>query len=227
MRHRAHARTADRPDRPDRHARRGPAGRVGTGARLAALASVALMLTSAVALGSAVTDAGTVAPSPAAAAPPEPGRGATGQSTAPTRPHPAVTHTPGAAVSAAGRWRTVLAGLDHRRARSYAAAEPGPLRSVYVRGSSALRRDRRLLAHYARRGLRVRGLRMHVADLRVRTARPGRVVLLVRDRVAGGVVVGDGRRRALRHDDLDRRLLTLRRVDRGVWLVAAVRGVPR
>jgi hypothetical protein len=151
-------------------------------------------------------------------------------------PRPAAGTEPPAATATgqwtAGHWATVLAGLDRRRARAYAAGDPALLRAVYVRGSAALRRDQRLLARYARRGLRVDGLRMHVADLRVRTRRPDVVALEVRDRVAAGTVTGHGHRplshpldRPLAADDLDTRLLTLRRVDRGVWLVAAVRPV--
>jgi len=144
-----------------------------------------------------------------------------GSKTAPAADQPA----PGE-VSVTKRWRTVLARLDRVRARAYAAADPGLLRSVYVPGSRALRRDRRLLAGYARRGLHVRGLRTDVEDLRVRAHRPGHVVLLVRDRVAAGTVAGSGHRRPLPADDLDSRLLTLQRPDRGVWLVAAVRPAP-
>jgi hypothetical protein len=208
---------------PGRH------GRTGAGARLAAAASVALMLASAVTLGSvlaALSGPSTGVAPPAVAALPRSDPGPSGPSETPASPHRPGAQGSGAAVSAVRHWRTVLARLDRRRAQAYAAAEPGLLRSVYLPRSAVLRRDRRLLTGYARRGLRVRGLRMQVADLRVRTARPGRVVLLVRDRVGGGVVLGHGRRRALPADDLDRRVLALRRVDRRGWLVAAVRAAP-
>jgi hypothetical protein len=139
---------------------------------------------------------------------------------------PAAAETSSRAVTATERWMSVLARLDRRRARAYAAADPALLRAVYVPGSAALRRDQRLLARYAARGLRVHRLRMHVAGLRVRRQRPGSVVLGVRDRVAAGTVTGHGRRRHLLVDDLDTRLLTLRRVDRGVWLMSDVRPAP-
>ncbi len=148
-------------------------------------------------------------------------------------PHVGATHpaaeTPRGVVPAdhgVEHWATVLARLDRRRAQAYAAADPALLRTVYAPGSPVMRRDQRLLARYAGRGLRVHGLRMHIADLRVRSRRPGAVVLEVRDRVAAGTVTGHGHR-PLPADDLDTRLLTLRPVDRGVWLIAAVRPVPQ
>jgi len=204
---------------------RGRPGDAGLGPRLTACVSVGAMLASAMALVSALSgpsqppgapDRVRIAAADArtdASRPGEDGR-------APATP-PRVERVPGTE-----HWRTVLARLDRRRALAYAAADPGLLRSVYVPGSPVLRRDRRLLARYARRGLHVRGLRTQVEDLRVRARRPGHVVLLVRDRVAGGTVAGPGHRRPLPADDLDSRLLRLRRVDRGVWLVAAVRPSP-
>jgi hypothetical protein len=139
---------------------------------------------------------------------------------------PAAAETTHRAVAAAEQWASVLARLDRRRAKAYATGDPALLRAVYVPGSAVLRRDQVMLARYVRRGLHIRGLRMHVADLRVGAVRPGLVVLRVRDRVAAGTVSGRGHRRPLPADDLDARLLTLRRVDRGVWLVGGVRPVP-
>lgn len=202
-------------------------GRARLGARLTACASVGVMLASGFALFCAVSGLSGRAPADAEVA--VGGRHAE----AVPSPHVGVTHpaaeTPRSAVPAdhgVEHWGTVLARLDRRRAQAYSAADPALLRAVYVRGSPVLRRDQRLLTSYAGRGLRVHGLRMHVADLRVRSGRPGAVVLEVRDRVAAGTVTGHGHR-PLRADDLDTRLLTLRRVDRGVWLIAAVRPVPQ
>jgi eukaryotic-like serine/threonine-protein kinase len=140
---------------------------------------------------------------------------------------PAAREPTGPEVCAARHWRGVLTVLDRRRAKAYAQAAPRLLRGVYTPGSSALRRDRSLLARYRHRGLRVRHLRMEVADLCVRTRQADRVVLRVRERVAAGTVIGAGRRRALVADDLDSRLLTLRRGGRRGWLVAAVRPAAR
>jgi hypothetical protein len=198
-------------------------GRARLGARLTACASVGMMLASAVALVFVASGLSQRAPAGAVVA-----DGVSSGTSAPSvasehveDTHPAAAETTSRAVPAQ-HWRTVLARLDRQRARAYAAADPALLRTVYLPGSAALRRDQRLLARYARRGLHVDGLRMHVADLRVRAGRPGLAVLRVRDRVAAGTVTGQGHRRPLPADDLDTRLLTLRRVDRGVWLMAAV-----
>ncbi len=117
----------------------------------------------------------------------------------------------------------MLALLDRRRAQAYAAAESGLLRAVYVRGSPMLRRDRAVLAAYAARDLRVRGLRMRVESVRVHRSGRRRVVLRVRDRVAGGVVVGRRIHRPLASDLPSTRLITLRRGAAGGWRIAAVR----
>jgi len=201
------------------------------GARLTAFASVVVMLASAVALVSALAGLPERAPGAVAAGPTDrrgsvPSEGPT-RAAAAERTRPGVPHAEdSAAEDWAAHWTTVLARLDRRRARAYAVADPDLLRAVYVPGSAALRHDQRLLARYAGRGLHVRGLRMRVADLRVRARRPGVVVLRVRDRVVAGTVTGQGHRplhRPLAADDPDTRLLTLRRVDRGVWLLASVR----
>jgi eukaryotic-like serine/threonine-protein kinase len=207
---------------------RGRPSRAGLGARLTACASVGAMLVSAVALASALPASSDRPRVPdrvptTVSADAHPGERVPGDDGPDTD---RVTRPTAAKASGTEHWRTVLARLDRRRARAYAAADPGLLRSVYVPGSPVMRRDRRLLARYARRGLHVRGLRTDVEDLRVRMRRHGHVVLLVRDRVAAGTVAGRGRRRPLPADDVDSRLLTLRRVDRGIWLVAAVRPAP-
>jgi hypothetical protein len=120
-------------------------------------------------------------------------------------------------------WRAVLARLDRWRADAYAAAEPALLSRVYARGTRALHRDRALLGRYRRRGLRVRGLRMDVIDLRMQAQHSGAVVLVVRERLGAGTVHGVGIRRDLPRDDVDRhRLVLQRRAGRG-WQIAAVR----
>jgi hypothetical protein len=120
-------------------------------------------------------------------------------------------------------WRVVLAGLDRRRARAYAAADLHRLAGVYVAGSAALRRDRALLRRYTRRGLRVLGLRMSFAGISAERVAADRVALRVRDRVADGVVVGARTRRRLPTDDPDSRVVTLQRVPGDGWRIAAVR----
>lgn len=121
-----------------------------------------------------------------------------------------------------GRPRRVLAGWDARRARAWGTADVGGLRALYLPGSRSGRRDARMLARYAARGLRVRGLTTQVLALRVLRESPRLLDLVVTDRVAGGEVVGRGRRVRLPSDRPTTRRVVLRAKD-GEWLVAEVR----
>jgi hypothetical protein len=123
------------------------------------------------------------------------------------------------------RWRSVLAALDRRRARAYAAGDASLLREVYAAGSPVFRRDCAVLAAYRRRGLRVLHLRIRIADVEAQRVGEEVVVLRVRDRLTGGIVVGRGVRRRLRADAPDTRLVTLARVPGEGWRIAAVRGI--
>jgi hypothetical protein len=123
------------------------------------------------------------------------------------------------------RWRAVLALLDRRRARAYAALRPRLLRRVYAPGAPVGRQDRTLLRRYRERGLRVRGMRMRLLALQVRDRRGDRVALVVRERLAGATVRGDGVRGGPAADDVDVRLLVLRRVEGRGWRIGAVRPV--
>jgi hypothetical protein len=80
-------------------------------------------------------------------------------------------------AAAAGRWGSVLAALDARRASAFATADPGRLATVYSAGSPALRRDRARLADLASAGLHVERLRMRPRSVRVVTSSSTRVVL--------------------------------------------------
>jgi hypothetical protein len=84
-------------------------------------------------------------------------------------------------AAAAGRWRSVLAALDARRASAFATVSPGQLSTVYAAGSPALRRDRARLADLAAAGLHVDKLRMRPRSVRVVTSSSTRVVLDVVD----------------------------------------------
>ncbi|HEX2174296.1 MAG TPA: hypothetical protein VHG70_00170 [Nocardioidaceae bacterium] len=123
------------------------------------------------------------------------------------------------------RWRAVLALLDRRRARAYAALRPRLLRRVYAPGAPVGRQDRALLRRYRERGLRVRGMRMRLLALQVRDRRGDRVALVVRERLAAATVRGDGARGGPVADDVDVRLLVLRRVEGPGWRIDAVRPV--
>lgn len=114
----------------------------------------------------------------------------------------------------------VLHAWDERRAAAWAAGDPAGLRSLYTAGSVAGRHDAAMLRAWTDRGLRVRGLRMQLLRVEVRTRTPGRLVVGVTDRVAGGVAVPG--RVALPRDAPTRHVVTMRRVA-GEWRVSSVR----
>ncbi len=115
----------------------------------------------------------------------------------------------------------MLATWDGRRAAAYSTGEPGTLRSLYVRSSSAGSADVRLLREYAAHGLRVHGLRMQVFSLRVLVSRNGVLRIAVVDRVGGGWVVGRRQCWPMPVDRPAERMLELRR-GVGTWRVASV-----
>jgi Protein kinase domain len=85
------------------------------------------------------------------------------------------------ATAVAGRWRSVLVGLDAQRASAFAAASSTRLADVYAADAPALRRDRAQLADLAATGLHVEGLRLRPRSVRVVTSSSRRVVLHVVD----------------------------------------------
>jgi hypothetical protein len=204
-----------------RHRRSLPAtGASGRRARVSATTSVLVMVCCAGALAAAVRDG---PPAPIA----QPSRSPVlGGTTAGAVSQPPVrTPAPeGVAESdtPAQRWRAVLAVLDRRRARAYAHSDPRLLRTVYQPGVAALRRDLALLRRYRRHGQRVEGLRMGVRAVRPQRRLPDAVVLVVRDRIAAGTVVGAGERRWLGPDSLRLHRIVLRREDGTGWRVGAV-----
>ncbi len=136
--------------------------------------------------------------------------------------------TPGRAVAprrsgAMGRVAAlaVLRAWDVRRAAAWAAGDGAALGALYTDGSAAGRRDRAMLGRYGARGLRVRGMRMQMLAGEVRSRAAGRIVLVVTDRLAHAVAVGQGIRVGLPRDRATRRTVVLRRVA-GEWRVARV-----
>ena len=115
----------------------------------------------------------------------------------------------------------VLRAWDVRRAAAWAAGDEAALGALYTDGSAAGRRDRAMLGRYGARGLRVRGMRMQVLAGKVRSRAAGRIVLVVTDRLAHAVAVGQGIRVGLPRDRATRRTVVLRRVA-GEWRVARV-----
>ena len=119
--------------------------------------------------------------------------------------------------------RSVLERWDAARSAAWDRGSVGALRRLYLPGSAAGRRDVGLLRRYADRGLRVAGLRTQVLSWSVVSSRRDRLVLLVTDRVVGGVAVrpGAATRARLPADRPTQRRLTLVRRE-GRWLMARV-----
>lgn len=115
----------------------------------------------------------------------------------------------------------VLRRWDRRRARAWASVDPAALAALYVPGSRSGARDAALLRRYARRGLRVTGLRMQLFDFRVRRRAQDRLSLIATDRLVDAVVAGHGRRQALPQDRPSVRRIDLRR-RAGRWVVVEV-----
>lgn len=122
---------------------------------------------------------------------------------------------------------TVLWEWDRRRAAAWRRGDPDALTGLYVAGSAAGAADRALLAAYADRGLRVAGIRMQRAAVRVLASNEARIVVEVVDRLVGAVAVGrDGTRIGLPRDGWSRRRVVLRAGARG-WRVVEVRDQAR
>lgn len=135
---------------------------------------------------------------------------------------------PGGARTPAGRaWQASIAlrGWDLGRARAWASGDATALASLYAPGSVAGRRDVRMLRRWHERGLVVRGMRTQVLAVEVEHSDSDRWVLLVTDRLAGGLAVGRGRRVALPVDRATRRRVTLLRAE-GRWTVSSVLPLP-
>ena len=114
----------------------------------------------------------------------------------------------------------VLAAWDQRRAEAWAAGDADALADLYATGSTTGAADVRLLRHYRERGLTVAELTTQVLALEVAARSPTRLVLVVTDRVVGGVAVGRGTTPiALPADRASVRRVVLVREGRR-WLVA-------
>ncbi len=117
----------------------------------------------------------------------------------------------------------VLRAWDRARSRAFADGDLAALRRLYVPGSTAGTSDVRLLRAYLDRGLHVEGMQMQLLALEVLARTPARLRLLVTDRLAEAVAVGEGVRRALPSDRASTRVVVLRRTeDGGEWRVASV-----
>lgn len=117
----------------------------------------------------------------------------------------------------------VLAAWDARRSQAWAEGDGAGLAGLYADGSRTGRADVRLLRHYRERGLRVEGLTTQVLSLGVLERGPHRLVLVVTDRVAGGVAVGGAVPVTLPRDRASTRRVVLTREPGRPWQVDEVR----
>lgn len=139
------------------------------------------------------------------------------------RPRPASPATSPSAVSPARSGpAAVLAAWDARRSAAWAEGDTAALERLYADGSGAGAADVRLLGDYLRRGLRVEGMATQVLALRVAARSPGRLEVVVTDRVVGAEVVGSGAPVVLPVDrPSTRRVVLVREGPR--WVVTGVR----
>lgn len=117
----------------------------------------------------------------------------------------------------------VLAQWDRARAAAYAAEDAERLGELYTPRSTVRAADLALLERYAAAGVRVRDLRMQLLALEVLEAAPGRLRLLVTDRVQDASAVGRRGEVQLRADAPSTRLVVLHGTPGGTWRVSAVR----
>jgi hypothetical protein len=115
----------------------------------------------------------------------------------------------------------VLRQWDEARARAWARADVGALRSLYLPDTAAGVRDASMLLRWRDRGLRVEGMQTQVLAARVVAQGDDRLVLVVTDRLARAVASGRGGRAVLPADRATTRRITFRLAD-GRWRVASV-----
>ncbi len=118
----------------------------------------------------------------------------------------------------------VLAAWDRQRADAWARGDLVALAALYTTGSRAGERDTRMLRRYLARDLRVEGLRTQRLRVAVVERTDRRLVLRVRDRVAGGTVRGAGLSVPLPRDRVSAHVITLQRAG-ARWRVAQVEPV--
>lgn len=113
-----------------------------------------------------------------------------------------------------------LGALDAVRVQAFVEGEPERLLDVYA-SERAAEADRRLLADYADRGLRLRGGALQRLECRVLRRDDDVIVLRIVDRLGQTWVIdADGRRRELPRPAAQRREVTLGTTPEG-WRVVA------
>ena len=123
--------------------------------------------------------------------------------------------------SAAARALALLRAWDARRARAWARGDVAGLRALYRPRSRAGVHDRRMLARWQARGLRVVGMRTQVLAVHRAEVSRDRVVVVVTERLVGARAVGRGRPVTLPTGHPSTRRIELRRGPAG-WVVVSV-----
>jgi hypothetical protein len=121
-------------------------------------------------------------------------------------------------------WPAILARLDQRRERAYAASDATRLREVYVRRSPVLRHDLSMLRAYRDRGVRLDGVRLRVLDVRLVDRAGPYVRLRIVDRLDRATAYTSQGTVRLPRDRATARVVVLR-AGAGGWRIAAVRPV--
>ena len=120
-------------------------------------------------------------------------------------------------------WGQVLSELDEQRAKAFAESDAAMLRSVYVRGSDLLVKDRAEIEKCVRAGCHVEGLRFDIIRLELASKKAGRTVLKVVDQLqAYTVVSGSGERTDRPPGEVTTRLITLERRPGDHWLISRI-----
>ena len=137
-------------------------------------------------------------------------------------PEPSARTTP----DRESRWLRILTAIDLRREAAWRRGEPELLRSVYVSPSPELREDRRLMAGYLRRGLRVSGVGLRFLRVEAQRVSPDSASLLVVDRLGAAFAVDDrGAAQPLPRDLPTRHRVELEKVGRQ-WRISRVELAP-
>ncbi len=125
-------------------------------------------------------------------------------------------------VGPARRWAQVLTRLDRWRTDAWRQGDRALLRHVYTATSVPLAAERRMLDRYRERSLRVRGVRLHFAQVTLVERGPRRVVLDVVDQLgAMRAVSTHGPTVSLPRDQPTRHRIELHHKPAG-WLIASI-----
>jgi hypothetical protein len=150
------------------------------------------------------------------------GNSAAGGATLPPPISLSATPTP-SPTGMAPDWASVLRALERRRMNALAVGDRRLLAASELRGTTLWRHDARAVSWLTATGARLRGVRVHIMSVTVRSVQPGRVVVRVVDALSSYEVV-DRRGALLVHHPArgPRAVFVLLTGRRGQWLLADV-----